>query len=45
VSEGNQNLTTYPKKHEKYGQKVPFEDNYVALLHKWGATADARYSE
>lgn len=45
VSEGNQNLTTYPKKHEKYGQKVPFEDNYIALLHKWGKTADSRYSE
>ena len=43
VSEGNQNLITYPKKHEKYGQKVPFEDNYIALLHKWGKTADSRY--
>lgn len=44
VSEGNQNLTTYPKKHEKYGQKVPFEDNYIALLRKWGETPDERYS-
>lgn len=45
VSEGNQNLITYPKKHEKYGQKVPFEDNYIALLRKWGKTADSRYPE
>lgn len=45
LEKGNQNLTTYPKRHVKYGCEVPKEDNYIYIIKHWAKTGDSRYDD
>ena len=45
LENGNQNLTTYPKRHVKYGCEVPKEENYIYKIKHWAVTGDSRYND